>query len=90
MNAILRPDKKILENAREVEMKLDQLTIEPDSPLINKSIRESDIKNLAHGLVVGIERNGERHLNPESTWIFEEGDLLWIVGEKKLINTIAD
>lgn len=90
MNAILRPDKKVMESAREVEMKLDQLTIDADSPLIHKSIRESDIKNLAHGLVVGIERNGERHLNPESTWVFEEGDLLWIVGEKKLISTIAD
>ncbi len=90
MNAILRADKKIIEGAREVEMKLEQFTIETDSPLVHKSIRESNIKNLVHGLVVGIERNGERHLNPESTWTFEEGDLVWIVGEKKLINTIAE
>lgn len=90
MNALLRPDKKIVETSKEVQMKLDQLTIEAGSTLINKSIRDSNIRNIAHGLVVGIERNGERFLNPESTWVFEEGDLVWIVGEKKLINTIAD
>ncbi|MGC4234341.1 MAG: cation:proton antiporter [Niabella sp.] len=90
MNALLRPDKKVIQNTREIEMRLEQLTIEAGSPLVNKSIRESNIRNITHGLVVGIERNGERYLNPESNWIFEEGDMVWIVGEKKLINTIAD
>ncbi|GAB3425966.1 cation:proton antiporter domain-containing protein [Niabella aquatica] len=90
MNALLRPDKKVIQNTREIEMRLEQLIIEAGSPLVNKSIRESDIRNITHGLVVGIERNGERYLNPESAWIFEEGDMVWIVGEKKLIHTIAE
>ena len=37
-----------------------------------------------------IERNGKRILNPESTTIFEEGDVVWIVGEKKLIVAITE
>ncbi|MFT4092994.1 MAG: cation:proton antiporter [Niabella sp.] len=90
MNALLRPDKKILQDAKDVEMKLEQYTIDADSPFINQTIRESDIRNKAHGIVVGIERNGERFLNPESDWVFLEGDLVWIVGEKKLINTITE
>ena len=85
MNALLRPDKKAAQNVRAIEMKLEQLVIDSDSPFTNKTIRESDIRNKAHGLVVGIERDGERFLNPESDWIFKEGDLVWIVGEKKLI-----
>lgn len=88
MNAMLRPNKKITDTPPEIEMNLGQLIIESGSLLINKSIHESNIRNITHGLVVGIERNGERHLNPESNWIFEEGDLVWIVGEKKLINII--
>ncbi|MCH5600761.1 TrkA C-terminal domain-containing protein [Niabella ginsengisoli] len=90
MNALLRPDKKLVKNNQEVEMKLDQLVIEADSPFIHKTIRESGMRDKAHGLVVGIERNGERFLNPKSDWVFEEGDRVWIVGEKKLINTITE
>lgn len=90
MNALLRPDKKAAQNVRAIEMKLEQLVIDSDSPFTNKTIRESDIRNKAHGLVVGIERDGERFLNPESDWIFKEGDLVWIVGEKKLISSMAE
>jgi CPA2 family monovalent cation:H+ antiporter-2 len=89
MNAILRADKKLLEEQKEVEVQLDKFTIEHDSPFINKSISESGIRTSTHGLVVGIERSGRRILNPESTTMFEEGDVVWIVGEKKLIEIIG-
>lgn len=88
MNAILRPDKKLVESQKEVEVELDKFTIEHDSPFMNKSIRESGIRTSTNGLVVGIERSGQRILNPESTIVFEEGDVVWIVGEKKLIDAI--
>lgn len=90
LNALLRPDKKTVEESKEIEMKLEQHTISADSPFIGHSIRDSEIRDKAHGIVVGIERNGERYLNPESNWVFEEGDLVWIVGEKKLIHTISE
>jgi CPA2 family monovalent cation:H+ antiporter-2 len=34
---------------------------------------------------VGIERNGIRNLNPESTIMFQEGDIVWVVGVKEKI-----
>jgi CPA2 family monovalent cation:H+ antiporter-2 len=52
---------------------------------IGKSIRESNIREKTHGIIVGIERNGNRILNPESHLILEESDILWIAGEKKKI-----
>lgn len=88
INAILRPDKKLVESQKEVEVELDKFTIGHDSPFMNKSIRESGIRTRTNGLVVGIERSGQRILNPESAMIFEEGDIVWIVGEKKLIDAI--
>lgn len=88
MNAILRADKKLLEKQHDAEVELDKFTIEHDSPFINKSIRDSGIRTITNGLVVGIERDGERILNPESSMIFAEGDVVWIVGEKKLIDSI--
>ncbi len=88
MNAILRPDKKLVESQKDAQVELDKFTIEHDSTFINKSIRESGIRTSTNGLVVGIERGGQRILNPESTMVFEEGDVVWIVGEKKLIDAI--
>lgn len=86
MSALLRADKKTLKNAADIEMRLEKYPIVTDSPYIGKSIRNSGIRDKVHGIVVGIERNGERFLNPESSWIFEEGDVAWIVGEKKLVS----
>ena len=53
---------------------------------IGKSIRESQIREKTHGIIVGIERNGKRILNPESHLILEADDILWIAGDRKKIN----
>jgi monovalent cation:H+ antiporter-2, CPA2 family len=53
---------------------------------IGKSIRESQIREKTHGIIVGIERNGKRILNPESHLVLEADDILWIAGNKKKIN----
>lgn len=53
---------------------------------IGKSIRESQIREKTHGIIVGIERNGKRIINPESHWILESDDILWIAGDRKKIN----
>ncbi|MFT2010323.1 cation:proton antiporter [Pontibacter sp. 13R65] len=62
------------------EIKLQGLVVSADSVLLHKSIRESGVREKTKGLIVGIEKNGERILNPDSELVFEEGDLLWIVG----------
>jgi CPA2 family monovalent cation:H+ antiporter-2 len=89
LNAILRPDRKKPETYREIEMELDKFTIETDSPFLHKSIRESGLRSSTNGLVVGIERKGVRLLNPESNTVFELGDVVWIVGEKQLLDKVT-
>jgi CPA2 family monovalent cation:H+ antiporter-2 len=61
---------------------LEQITIYDGSTFANKSIRQSGIREKTHGLVVGVEHNGERIVNPSSTYILEPGDDVWIVGNK--------
>jgi CPA2 family monovalent cation:H+ antiporter-2 len=50
---------------------------------IGKDIRQSELREKTDGLVVGIERDGERIINPESEFVLEQDDVLWIVGDKK-------
>lgn len=52
---------------------------------IGKSIRESQIREKTHGLVVGIERNRKRILNPESDIILQPHDILWVVGNRRML-----
>jgi CPA2 family monovalent cation:H+ antiporter-2 len=62
-------------------------TIAKNSPLYKKTIRESAIRENAKALIVGIERQGERILNPDSFTTLEEGDIIWIVGDTEKIQT---
>ncbi|MFC6098440.1 cation:proton antiporter [Flavobacterium qiangtangense] len=56
---------------------------------IGKTIRESQLREKTNGLVVGIERDGQRMMNPESHVILERNDIIWIVGDKKRMNLIT-
>ena len=77
------------------EMDISPETIEPDIVLrqielknhtfLGKSIKESKLREKTKGLIVGIEKRGKRSLNPESNVILEKDDILWIVGDKKLL-----
>ena len=70
------------EDFRDSEMLLRRLPIGPESPFLGKDIRESGIRNTWHCLVAGIEKpDGSLHV-PDVTIPFEEGDTIWLVGEK--------
>ena len=68
----------------ETEIVLRQIELKNES-YIGKSIRDSKLREKTSGLVVGIEKKGKRILNPESDVVLEKDDILWIVGNKKLL-----
>ena len=77
------------------EMEVSPIVKEPDIVLRQielknhvfhgKTIKESNLREKTKGLVVGIEKRGNRILNPESYVILEKDDILWIVGDRKLL-----
>ncbi len=67
---------------------LKAIILKHDNPVISKTIRESNIREDAQGLVVGLERNGSRILNPDPATILQAGDLLFIVGESKHLRQV--
>jgi CPA2 family monovalent cation:H+ antiporter-2 len=72
------------------EVILKQLVVDHTFPFLGMSIRNSDIRNRTHGLIIGIERNGNRILNPDPATIFEKGDIVWLSGDKQLIKALED
>ena len=70
------------------EMKLRQLIIGPDSPFVGKTLEESGIRSLYSCMVVGLEE-GEENLSPVNPKRhFQEGDIIWVVGEKESLNAL--
>lgn len=69
---------------REPDIVLRQIELK-NHAFIGKSIKESKLREKTKGLVVGIEKRGQRFMNPESNVLLEKDDILWIVGDKKLL-----
>jgi CPA2 family monovalent cation:H+ antiporter-2 len=71
------------------QMELMHIVIHKNSPLEGRNIRNSGIRYRAQGLVVGVERDGSRKLNPDSSFVFQENDVVWIAGNKDLIKQLT-
>jgi CPA2 family monovalent cation:H+ antiporter-2 len=77
-------------NGEDVDMNeivFDQLVVNEYTKLKGLSIRDSGLRERTNGIVIGIERNNERLLNPDSTTVFDWGDIIWIVGERQKIQS---
>ena len=70
------------------EMKLRQLLIGANSPFIGKTLGQSGIRNRYNCMVVGLEEGMETLSAIEPTYTFEEGDIIWIVGEQEAVDKI--
>lgn len=85
----LNAHKQTVNLEDETEITLQQFEID-NQWFIGKTIRESGLRKKTNGLIVGIEHNGRRILNPESNLILSKNDIVWVVGDKKKIKTFFE
>ena len=67
------------------EMKLHRMVIRHGSPFIGKSLRDSGIREHYDCMVVGVEEGQQNLTMITPTRPFEQGDVLWVVGESESI-----
>lgn len=70
------------------DMVMRKLYIGAGSPFLGKSIKNSDIRDRYHCMVVGWETSEGVLERPDPDRTFEEGDLLWIVGEEESLKQL--
>ncbi|MEI6950845.1 TrkA C-terminal domain-containing protein, partial [Paraflavisolibacter sp. H34] len=70
------------------QVELHRSVIAAESSLAGRTIRQTGLREKAQALVVGIERNGERTLNPESDMVLLAGDTVFVVGDKKQLTRV--
>ncbi|WNY27190.1 cation:proton antiporter [Methanolapillus ohkumae] len=71
------------------EVVLEQFVVGENSYLVGKDIRECVIRDKAQCLVVGVDRDEESIMHPDATFMFKEGDVVWVVGERENIRTLT-
>ncbi|RYY61351.1 MAG: sodium:proton antiporter [Chitinophagaceae bacterium] len=65
------------------EVVLEHFKITDTSSFHNKNIREGEIREKIHGIVVGVENEEGRLVNPDSSYVIKSGDIIWVVGDKR-------
>ena len=70
------------------EMKLRQLVIDATSPFVGKTLEESGIRSVYSCMVVGLEEGKENLSSVSPKRRFEEGDIIWVVGEQESLNAL--
>lgn len=69
---------------------LEHLTVTSTDLFHGKSIIESGIRENAHCIIMGVERNGEYYMNPNPKMIIEAGDTLILAGETSRLKTFVN
>lgn len=72
------------------EVNMEQFYISEGSGLIGRTILESGIRDNSGCLVIGIERDARSIKNPPPTTVFEQGDIVWIVGEHEKVVRLSE
>lgn len=68
---------------------LKQFHVRETSSLLGQSIHGAGFTEKYQALVVGIERNAIRTMNPDGTVVIIANDVVWLVGEKTKLEELA-
>lgn len=86
---VLEIEKTVfIEKSEKPSYGLASLFLKSEDQFINRSIRECGLREAVNGLIVGVEREGQRLLNPDSGLELIAGDLIWLVGDLNKIQAL--
>jgi voltage-gated potassium channel len=75
-----------------LDILVEQIEIQPESQLAGRTLRESNLRQVANAMVVAIRkgRSGEMLFNPESSALMEAGDTLIAIASKQALDRLAE
>jgi len=79
-----------IEEEAQHHISLSQFLVEPGSSLIGKTLAQTKITERTECMVIGIDRDDESIIQFTPGFIFEEGDVIWLAGEKEKLNSFED
>lgn len=92
INTTLKPNVvnliDLVTQTGDIPLSLEEITISEGSPLKDKLIKESGLREKTEAMVVGIKRGDKMHFNPSPTMKINENDILILIGEKSKLTDI--
>ncbi|MDH6308692.1 CPA2 family monovalent cation:H+ antiporter-2 [Dysgonomonas sp. PFB1-18] len=79
-----------MEEEAQHHISLSQYLVVPESPLIGKTIGGAGIREKTECMVIGIDRGDESIIQFTAGFMFEEGDVIWLAGEKEKLNSFEE
>ena len=70
------------------EMRLRQLIISGSSEFLGKSLIDSGIRSKYGCMVVGLEEGRENLTHVSPNYVFQKGDIIWLVGEEENLDLV--
>lgn len=64
------------------------ISVDADSEFLKKSIKNCRIREKYRGSIIGIERGNLPIVNPHIDTLIQQGDLLWVLGSKKMADSL--
>lgn len=65
------------------ELHMYRYRVDADGPLCGMEIKHSDLSH-HHAMVIAIEREGEKIVNPDRDTVFLPGDMLWFISPEEM------
>jgi CPA2 family monovalent cation:H+ antiporter-2 len=87
MESVSSLDNGAIENST---MVLKQFVVDADSIFRHHKLRDLGIREQYRCLVVGVERDGNSLMSPDVNAPFEEGDVVWVVGENDNVHQLVN
>lgn len=81
-DVVVDPSSKPRAGSEMSAFRLFRHHVEEASPLAGRSLRDANIRELLGAVVVGLERGGDRTMNPGPETKIAPGDVLWLVGDR--------
>ncbi len=69
------------ETLRHPDIQLKSILLTQDSPIIDRPLYETDLRNDYFCMVISVQRGDSEFINPNPSTVLQAGDLLWIVGD---------
>ncbi len=78
-----------VEEEPQVHVALSQYVVDADSPMVGHTIKELNIQKKTECMIVSIDREDETIVSISPDFIFKEGDILLLAGERERLNDFA-
>ena len=82
------PDQRIVSEIDFGDYSLRPLRLKDASALVNQTVQSCSLREQFDALIVGIERDGSRILNPPPATRLLSGDTLWVVGPREKLSQL--